>query len=98
MVKSSESYKTYDQVADPNAGTRVPAGKLDTSTDALHQYAGVSDPEAYQATGKEDKGACKRAADVQCGLKKGPEQRGRDLKDNEPHPNSGSGESANDQE
>jgi len=84
----SENYKTaYGQVADPTAGTRVPAGKDGRGeTDALRQATGVSKVEhGISEAGKEHKGAALKAVAQQAGKKDW---------DNMTQPNSG-GESKN---
>lgn len=88
--KCSDSYVAYDQIAAPNAGTNYPKGKPDTDEDALHQAPRIAlTGTPKDLSGKEDKTAAKRAIAKQCGHPPA-------LQDNEPHSNSGCGNSATD--
>ena len=63
MVKSSDSYKAYDQVATPSAGTTIPKGKDRDEKDTLtakHTTETVKNA-------KEVKDAAKKALDLQLG-------------------------------
>jgi len=67
MKNMSESYKkAYGQVADPDCGTKMPAGKPESCEDALRQAPGVSKSKPIGSP-KVDDGAAKRCLDSQLG-------------------------------
>lgn len=70
MVKNtSRSYKAYEQVAAPNAGARVPAGKPDADQcESTKQASSVKrQGKAKDLAGKEQKGASLAAVRKQSG-------------------------------
>ena len=85
----SESYKTaYGQVANPEQGTRMPAGKPNTAEDALGGSYHRS-PEAVREA-KEETGVAKKCLDQQLGRgDKSMSKTGGKLGDATTHPQAG---------
>lgn len=82
----SASYKeAYGQKAAPSAGSSIPAGKNRGEKDTLTGNSKKESVTEAHATS----GACKKAIDRQCG-------HANELSDNEPHDNSGLGNTATD--